>query len=33
MSKIKSYILDELGEEVFDSIGNLTGAEQYNERI
>lgn len=28
MSKIKDYILDELGEEAFDSIEDLIGAEQ-----
>lgn len=33
MSRIKNYIMDELGEEAFDSISNLTGAEQYDERI
>lgn len=31
MSKIKNYIIDELGEEAFDSISNLTGAEQEHE--
>lgn len=33
MSKIKRYIIDELGEEAFDSISNLIGAEYQNERI
>lgn len=33
MSRIKDCIMDELGEEAFDSIDNLTGAEQYDERI
>ena len=33
MSRVKDYIIDELGEEAFDSIDNLTGAEQYDERI
>lgn len=27
MSRIKQYIIEELGEEAFDSIDNLTGAE------
>lgn len=31
MSKIKTYIINELGEKAFDSIYDLTGAEQYNE--
>lgn len=31
MSKIKAYIIDELGEEAFDSIDNLIGAEERNE--
>ena len=28
MSKIKNYIIDEFGEDAFDSVDNLTGAEE-----
>lgn len=33
MSRIKNYVIDVLGEEAFDNIDNLIGAEGYDERI